>query len=43
MGSKAKEMSINVQEMVWKLSQDGKTIIYVSEKLGIPRSAITSF
>lgn len=29
--------------MVWKLLKDGKTIFYVSETLGIPRSTITSF
>lgn len=43
MGSKAKEMSIEVKEMVWKLLHDGKTITYVSETLGILRSTITSF
>lgn len=35
MGSKAKEVSIEVKEMVWKLLQDGKTTTYVSETLGI--------
>lgn len=43
MGCKAKEMSIEVKDMVWKLLQEGKTIMYVSERLGIPRSTITSF
>lgn len=43
MGSKAKEMSIEVKEMVWKLLQDGKTITYVAKTLCIPRSTITSF
>lgn len=39
----SRDMSIEVKEMIWKLLQDGKTIIYVSERLGIPRSTITSF
>lgn len=37
-------MSIKeAKQMVWKLLQDGKTLMYESETLGIPRSTITSF
>lgn len=43
MGRKAKEMNTEVKEMVWTLLQDGKTINYVSETLGISRSTTTSF
>lgn len=43
MGRKAKELSIEVKEMVWKMLQDGKTITYVSETFGKPRSTISSF
>lgn len=43
MGLKAKELSIEVKEMVWKMLQDGKTITYVSEIFGKPRSTISSF
>lgn len=42
MGRKAKELSNEVKEMVWKMLQDGITITYVSETFGIPRSTIQS-
>lgn len=42
MGRKAKEFSNEVKEMVWKMLEDGKTITYVSETFGIPRSTISS-
>lgn len=42
MGRKAKELSNEVKEMVWKMLEDGKTITYVSETFGIPRSTISS-
>lgn len=43
MGRKAKEMCIEVKEIMWKLLQDGKTIFHVSETLGIPKLTFTCF
>ena len=43
MGRKGKELSKEIKDVAWKLLQEGKSITYVSETLGVNRSTIGSF
>ena len=43
MGRKGKELSKEIKDVAWKLLQEGKSITYVSETLGVTRSTIGSF
>lgn len=42
MGRKAKELSYEIKEIVWKMLQYDKTITYMSETFGISRTTISS-
>jgi hypothetical protein len=40
MGQTGKELGTEMKEIVWKLSEEGKTISYVADLLEIPKSTI---
>ena len=43
MGRKGRELSKEIKDVAWKLLQEGKSITYMSERLGVSRSTIGSF
>ena len=43
MESKGRELSKEIKDVAWKLLQEGKSITYVSETLGVTRSTKRSF